>query len=124
MGIINAADYFIGCDSVGQHIAYALKKPSTIVVGATFPENITYPECPYFSIIDNGKDKRKYSPIRITMDESGDRINENLMILSSSMFSKVIESVNTKLAGNARLKIPKVGVQSILPPFAKKNKLT
>ena len=39
MGVINSADYFLGCDSIGQHMAYALKKPSTVVIGSTFPEN-------------------------------------------------------------------------------------
>ena len=42
--IIDAADYFLGCDSVGQHVVHALKKPGTVVIGSTFPENISYPE--------------------------------------------------------------------------------
>jgi hypothetical protein len=121
MGIINAADYFIGCDSVGQHIAYALKKPSTIVIGATFPENISYPKCPYFTIVDNGINKRKYSPIRITMDESGDRINENLMILDNAVFSKIIDSVNKKLSVNKKPSNVQELPRQINPPFTKKK---
>ena len=27
MGVINSADYFLGCDSVGQHMAYSLNIP-------------------------------------------------------------------------------------------------
>ena len=53
-GVINAADYFLGCDSVGQHFAHAMNKPATIVTGATYPENISYPENKKFTIIDNG----------------------------------------------------------------------
>ena len=63
LGIINAADYFIGCDSVGQHMAHAVKKPATVVIGSTYPENISYPKNKKFTIIDNGKDRRRYSPL-------------------------------------------------------------
>ena len=37
-GIIDAADHFLGCDSVGQHIAYALDKTAT--VERWFPKKI------------------------------------------------------------------------------------
>jgi ADP-heptose:LPS heptosyltransferase len=53
-GIIRAADYFFGCDSVGQHIAYAFDKPATIIVGSTFAENISYPDNEKFNIQDMG----------------------------------------------------------------------
>ena len=96
-GIINAADYFVGCDSVGQHLANALKKPATVIIGSTFPENISYPDNKNFTIIDNGKDKRTYSPIRITHDHIIDRDNEDCMILSDEIFQKIIKSVQDKL---------------------------
>lgn len=97
MGVINASDYFLGCDSLGQHIAYSLDKPTTVVIGSTFPENISYPNIENFTIIDNGKDKRRYAPIRITMDEMADRNNENLMVLPKEKISEIIESINSKL---------------------------
>jgi hypothetical protein len=96
-GIINAADYFLGCDSMGQHIAYALGKPTTVVIGSTFPENISYPDSKDFRIIDNGKGKRKYSPIRITMDECCDRNNEELMLLDESKIKEIIKSIKDKI---------------------------
>ena len=34
MGIIQQADHFIGCDSVGQHIAYAFDKTVTVIIGS------------------------------------------------------------------------------------------
>ena len=43
-GVINAADFFLGCDSVGQHFAHAMNKPATVITGATYPENISYPD--------------------------------------------------------------------------------
>jgi hypothetical protein len=95
--IIKAADYFLGCDSVGQHLAHALNKPTTVVIGATFPENISYPDNKNFTIIDNGKEKRAYSPIRLCHDPLVDRANEDLMILSDDTVAKVIKSVQNKL---------------------------
>ena len=96
-GIINSADYFLGCDSVGQHIAHALGKPGTVVIGSTFPENISYPTNSSLDIIDNGKGERRYSPIRIVVDVRIDRHNENLMKLNDETIKQIIKSVNDKL---------------------------
>jgi hypothetical protein len=115
MGIINAADGFLGCDSVGQHIAYALDKPAVVVVGATFPENISYPNSDKFIIIDNGKENRKYSPIRITVDEAGDRVNENLMILSNENLSNIINSVEQQLSPVKSAKVVTLPKNPLLP---------
>jgi len=96
-GIINAADYFLGCDSVGQHIAYALDKPATVVLGSTYPENISYPDNKNFKIIDNGKEKRKYSPIRMTFCECSDRNNEDLMILNENRIKDIVKTIREKI---------------------------
>jgi hypothetical protein len=96
-GIINASDYFLGCDSVGQHISYALNKPSTIVIGATYAENISYPDNKNFHIIDNGKNKRAYSPIRMTFDECRDRNNEDLMVLNDERIKEIAKSIKDKI---------------------------
>ena len=61
--IIEAADYFVGIDSVGQHMAYAFNKPGSIILGSTFAENISYPK--HFNILEKKGIKKKYSPIRI-----------------------------------------------------------
>ena len=53
---------------MGQHIAYALDKPTTVVTGSTFGINVTYPNYEKFDVLDMGGDVRQYSPIRITMD--------------------------------------------------------
>lgn len=100
MGIINAADYFVGCDSMGQHYAHALNKPATVVIGSTYPENISYPNNKNFTIIDNGKENRIYSPYRITGDPAVDRHNEDNMILTEDNFNKLINSVRKTLGSN------------------------
>lgn len=40
--IIDAVDYFIGCDSCGQHICKALNKPASVVIAGTHRVNVTY----------------------------------------------------------------------------------
>jgi hypothetical protein len=128
MSVIKAADYFIGCDSVGQHFANALNKPATVVIGSTFPENITYSSNKNFVIIDNGKDKRVYSPIRITADFFIDRGNEDLMVLADSTMDRLIKSVTNKLGKSAPKKQDLKPTQSVVsdssccpPPFSQKQ---
>tara|TARA_R100000951_G_scaffold94672_1_gene83477 strand:- start:3867 stop:4793 length:927 start_codon:yes stop_codon:yes gene_type:complete len=89
---IDAADYFIGCDSVGQHMARAMNKPGTVIVGSTFPVNTTYPT--YFNIIERDVQK-KYSPIRISGLEShlADRANEATVEFTDEEINKMYESI-------------------------------
>lgn len=102
MGIINACDYFLGCDSMGQHYAHALGKPATVVIGSTFPENISYPNNKDFTIIDNAKETRTYQPFRITGDPVLERDNEDNMILTEDNFKKMIKSIKNKLGTDTK----------------------
>lgn len=102
MGIINACDHFVGCDSMGQHYAHALGKPATVVIGATYPENISYPNNKDFTIIDNAKTTRTYQPYRITGDPVSERANEDNMILTDENFQKIIKSVKNKLGTESK----------------------
>lgn len=47
--IIEAADYFIGCDSCGQHMCKALNKKASVVIAGTHKINVTYED---FHIIE------------------------------------------------------------------------
>ena len=95
--VISSANHFLGCDSVGQHIVKALGKTATVVVGSTFPENISYPGHDKFDIIDIGLDTRVYSPIRITMDDETDRTNNDCMGLSNEQMKSVLKSVRARM---------------------------
>jgi len=95
--IINAADHFLGCDSMGQHLAMSFDKTATVVIGSTYPINISYPDHKNFDVIDVGLDRRKYSPIRLTMDEAADRYNDQAMELSKDQEKQVIASVRKRL---------------------------
>ena len=92
--LVKYSDYFLGCDSVGQHLAYAMEIPSTVITGSTFPINISYPDCKYFDIMDMGELHREYSPIRITVDERVDRNNENLMSMTDEIIDLVVKRIN------------------------------
>jgi hypothetical protein len=89
--IIQNADLFIGCDSVGQHIAYSVKTPTIAVLGSTFPINVSYQESKIFKVLDLGEGLRQYSPIRIVIDEAADRSNERLMLMTPELEDYLID---------------------------------
>lgn len=94
--IINSADYFIGCDSVGQHIAASVGTPSTVILGSTFPENISYPKLKNFKIIDLGKENRIYSPIRLCQDEIAEMNNSDLINFRENTISLIRKNMGLK----------------------------
>jgi len=95
--IINQCDYFIGCDSVGQHMARAFDKPGTVVFGSTFPENVSYPD--WFQIVDKNKELRVYSPLRINDIDCNmaDRMNEDCMNYSEKEIDDIIISIDERI---------------------------
>lgn len=95
--VIKASDYFIGCDSSGQHIARALDKPGTIIFGSTFPENVSYPD--WFNIIDKNKNKKVYSPIRLSDTDANlaDRLNEQAMNYTQTEVYNVIKIIENHI---------------------------
>jgi hypothetical protein len=92
--VIKYADHFLGCDSVGQHLAYAVDTPITCVTGSTYPVNVSYPNTENVNVLDIGQNDREYSPIRITMDERVDRHNENLMAMDEKIQDYVVGVVS------------------------------
>lgn len=97
--IIANADHFLGCDSVGQHLAYSLGTSATVVIGSTFKENVSYPNEKTFNILDMGDGARVYSPIRITMDEFSDRVNEGVMQMNDKVEEVIVKEIKTSLKG-------------------------
>lgn len=99
--IIEASDYFVGGDSVGQHMARAFNKPGTVFLGSTFAVNVTYPD--WFNIIEKDGVPKKYSPIRICGLDShlADRYNDTLMDFTDSeidqIFMSIVEDIEKKV---------------------------
>lgn len=91
--VIKQSNHFFGCDSLGQHLAYAVNCPSTVVIGSTFPINVSYPNEKTFNILDLGEFQREYSPIRITMDERIDRKHETIMAMTPEIQDYTINAI-------------------------------
>lgn len=98
--LVQEADYFIGCDSVGQHIARAVETPGTVIFGSTFPINTSYPD--YFKIIET-QQVRKYTPIRIAgLDATlSNRLNEGTINFTikelDDMFNTIVADIEKKV---------------------------
>lgn len=96
--IIEAADYFIGCDSVGQHMAYAFNKPGTVILGSTFAKNTTYPD--HFQIIQKQPLDIKYYPLRICDGLDGDlanRYNDTCMDFNDDEIQDMLTKIKSDI---------------------------
>ena len=91
--IIEASDYFIGCDSLGQHMARAFDKPGSVILGSTYAENITYSD--WFNIIENEDIPKTYSPIRACGFDShlADRLNDRLMDFDDDQINEIYSNI-------------------------------
>ena len=91
--VIEASDYFIGCDSVGQHMARSFDKPGTVLIGSTYAVNVTYPD--FFNIIENKNVEKVYSPIRICGFDShlADRMNDKCMEFNDDEIEEIYSSI-------------------------------
>jgi hypothetical protein len=96
--VIKYSNYFIGCDSVGQHMARAVNTPGTVFIGSTYPINTSYPD--YFKIIDK-EGIKKYSPIRLCGLDGhlADRLNENSMRFSDEELDEIIKNIIDDIEG-------------------------
>jgi len=102
--VIECSDHFIGCDSVGQHIAKSVGKTATVVTGSTYPVNISYPDSKDFDIIDLGEGRRVYSPIRISMEEELDRYNDEVMEMDKEKIQNLLTVVRKRLGKSIKFK--------------------
>jgi len=91
--LIEACDYFIGCDSLGQHMARAFDKPGSVIMGSTYAENVSYPD--WFNIIENEDVAKTYSPIRACGFDShlADRLNDRLMDFTDDQINEIYSNI-------------------------------
>ena len=96
--IIQEADYFIGCDSCGQHIAKAVGTPASVVVAGTHEVNVSYPDT--FHIIKN--DATYYpNPMRVSMMNShlADKLNQKRAIFTPEEMKTHISEIVNRIGG-------------------------
>ena len=114
--IIEAADYFVGVDSCGQHMAYAFDKQGSVIIGSTFAENISYPK--HFNIVEKPNTPKVYSPIRIEgLDsELANRVNDSCMDFTK----QELEEITNNILKDIQKKVVKTDV--ITPTVLSPNK--
>lgn len=91
VGIIKAADYFIGCDSCGQHMAKAVGRDASVFLAGTHRKNVSYDD---FHIIE--RDVPYYSaPMRICSYDStlACRLNEERINFTDDEIMKAYEEI-------------------------------
>lgn len=108
--IIEAADYFIGCDSCGQHICKALNKKASVVVAGTHRVNVTYdgfhiierdvpfyPDAMRISGFQSHMSSRLNEPrIQFTQDEIETAYQEIIQIIEGEeVVTKIVEEKKT-----------------------------
>jgi ADP-heptose:LPS heptosyltransferase len=106
--IIQAADYFIGCDSCGQHFARAVGQKASVVIAGTHRNNVSYSDD--FHIIER---EAKYysSPMRICgMDSSlATRLNEDRIRFTDEEIETAYEEIVKRIEGNKDKSISRLG---------------
>ncbi len=101
-GMMAEADVFLGCDSVGQHLAHAVGTPAVVCIGATYQENISYPDSQKFQVLDLAGDTRVYDPIRVSMEDEKQRANDGAMNLNDAAINEIIKEIDTIVSNNLR----------------------
>ena len=79
MGLISECNFFLGVDSVGQHIAKSFNKPGMILMGGTDERNYSYPN--HFKIFRKEGSVPLYAPWRISDTDINysNRLNDRMM---------------------------------------------
>ena len=101
-GIIQEADYFIGCDSCGQHMASAVGTPASVVIAGTHEVNVSYPE--KFHIIKN--DAKYYpNPMRVSNINStlADKLNQKRAVFSDDEMKEHIKEIIRRIEGGKKV---------------------
>jgi ADP-heptose:LPS heptosyltransferase len=97
IALIEQADYFIGVDSMGQHIAHSFSIPGSVIMGSTRESNVSYPD--HFNIIRKPNTNPLYVPIRFPLMEVEyiDRLNDDILNFSGDQLAKVIDNIRSHI---------------------------
>ncbi len=101
--IIGAADYFVGCDSCGQHICKALNKKASVVIAGTHSVNVTYDG---FHIIERDvefyPDSMRISGFQAHMSS---RLNEPRIDFTQEEIESAYQDIVRNIEGNKKPQI-------------------
>ena len=102
MAIMEAADYFIGCDSCGQHMRRAFDKPASVMIAGTHPINVTYDN---FHIIERGVPLQPDS-MRISGFQShmASRLNEERVQFTQKEIETTYREIISRIEGDNKSK--------------------
>lgn len=101
--VIQEADYFVGCDSCGQHMAKCVGKDASVVVAGTHEVNISYPE--KFHIIKREGVKYYPNPMRVSMMNSmlSDKLNEERNAFTDEEITAAIKEIRKRIEKGSKV---------------------
>ena len=101
MGIIKVADYFIGCDSCGQHFAKAVGQKASVLIAGTSRHNVSYEN---FHIIERNCDYYA-APMRICSYDStlATRLNEERIMFTDEEIENAYQQIKKNIDGRTSL---------------------
>ena len=103
--IIGAADYFVGCDSCGQHICKALNKKASVVIAGTHRVNVTYDG---FHIIERDvefyPDSMRISGFQAHMSS---RLNEQRIDFTQKEMESAYQDIIKNIEGDKKVEVLK-----------------
>lgn len=94
LSLTKNVDYFVGIDSVGQHVAYSYNIPGLIIGGGTNDINFGYPN--HFKIFRKNTHTPSYLPWSLPSHEdflSGCRENDGIMNFSDIEIKHIIDII-------------------------------
>jgi hypothetical protein len=100
--IIEAADYFIGCDSCGQHMRKCFNKKASVMIAGTHKINITYKD---FHIIERNVPFNPDS-MRISgfYSHMAARLNEKRIQFTQQEIENAYKEIVKNIEGNPKIK--------------------
>jgi hypothetical protein len=98
MSMIYHCDLFVGCCSIGQHVARAFDKSGAIIMGGTSEHNFSYPD--HFQIYRKSNRTPQYAPWRLSdVDcEFADRANDGIMQFTDAELNQIIQVIKQNLS--------------------------
>ena len=110
--IIGEADYFIGCDSCGQHMCKALNKKASVMVAGTHPTNVSYKD---FHIIERDSPFHSES-MRISQVENNlaTRLNQSRIEFTrreiEDAYEQIVKNIDTTYISSPHIHTERKGI--------------